>query len=131
MVLLSLLIRWVLLAAAVWLAAWVTPDVALEGGAVATMWVALLISLANVLITLLMRVLPDPDSVLLLAGLTLAVNGLALWLVSALTDYLTVDGFLAAVGAAIMVSVFSLVLTAFAVRLLPDGSGAEADAARG
>ena len=83
------------------------------------------------LVTLLLRVLPEPGSVLLLASLTLAVNGIALWLVSALTDYLTVDGFLPAVGAAIMISVFSLVLTAAAVRLLPDDSGAEPDAARG
>jgi hypothetical protein len=40
--------------------------------------------------------------------------------VSALTSHFTVDGFVAAVGAAITITVFSVALSALAVRLLPD-----------
>jgi putative membrane protein len=117
---LSVLVRWVVLAVAVVLSAWVTPDVTLSGGPVAAMWVAILIALANVLAGLVIRVLPKPSALVLLAALTLAVNGLAVWVVSAFTDYLTVDGFLPAVMVTIMISVFSLVLTALLLRLLPD-----------
>lgn len=120
MVWLSLLVRWVLLAAAVVLTAWVMPDVSLEGGALAALWVALLIALANVVVEALLRFLPKPGSFFLLAALTLGVNGLMVWLVSAVTSYLSVDGFLAAVGAALLISIFSMVLAAAAARLLPD-----------
>lgn len=129
MYLLSILLRWVILAAAVALAAWVTPDVTFEGGFLAALWVALLIALANVLVGLVMRVLPTPSAFLVTAALTLAVNGLAVWLASAFTDSLVVDGFLPAVGFALMVSIFAMVLTTLAVRLLPDGPGT-ADAGR-
>jgi putative membrane protein len=120
MVWLSILLRWVLLAAAVALSAWVMPDVSLEGGVLAALWVALLIALANVLVQVLLGRVPRPSSFLLLAVLTLAVNGLMVWFVSAVTDNLTVDGFLAAVGAAILISIFSMVLSEAAARLLPD-----------
>jgi putative membrane protein len=120
MVWLSILLRWVLLAAAVALSAWVMPDVSLEGGVLAALWVALLIALANVLVQVLLRRVPRPSSFLLLAALTLAVNGLMIWFVSAVTDNLTVDGFLAAVGAALLISIFSMVLSEAAARLLPD-----------
>ena len=120
MVWLSILVRWVLLAAAVALSAWVMPDVSLEGGVWAALWVALLVALANVVLQALLRFVPRPSAFLLLAALTLAVNGLMVWFVSALTDYLTVDGFLAGVGAALLISIFSMVLSQAVARLLPD-----------
>lgn len=119
MVWLSLLLRWVLLAVAVELTAWVMPDVSLEGGVWASLWVALLVALANVVLQGLLLLLPRPDNVLLLTGLTLAVNGLLLWGVSALTSRFSVDGFLPAAGAALLISIFSVVLQAAAVRVLP------------
>jgi uncharacterized membrane protein YvlD (DUF360 family) len=121
MVWLSVLVRWVLLAAAVALTAWVMPDVALEGGFLAALWVASLIALANVVLQALLRLVPRPSSYVLFAALTLAVNGLMVWFVSAFTDYLTVGGFLPAVGAAILISIFSMVLTEAAARVLPGG----------
>lgn len=123
MVWLSLVLRWVLLAVAVALTAWVMPDVSLEGGVWASLWVALLIALANVVLQGLMLLLPRPDNVLLLTVLTLAVNGLLVWGVSALTSRFSVGGFLPAAGAALLISIFSVVLEAAALRLLP---GAEA-----
>lgn len=117
---LSIVVRWVLLAAAVGLTTWVMPDASLEGGVMAALWVALLIALANVVVQAVVRFLPQPDSFLLLAGLTLAVNGLAVWFVSELTRYLSVDGFLPAVGVALLISIFSLVLSNAVARLLPE-----------
>jgi putative membrane protein len=116
----SFLVRWALLAAAVALTAWVLPDVALEGGVWASLWVALLIAFANVVVQLLLGIIPKPNAFLVLAVLTLAVNGLLVWAVSAVSGHFTVDGFLAAVGAAILISVFSVALEAVVGRLLPD-----------
>jgi putative membrane protein len=118
-VLVSILIRWVLLTVAVALAAWTVPDVDLRGGPPSAMWVAVLIAVANVLAQLLMKVLPSPGSVLLLAALTLAVNGLAVWVVSAFTSRLHVDGFVDAVAFALMVTVFSVALGVVADRMRP------------
>jgi putative membrane protein len=118
---LSILLRWVVLAAAVALTAWVMPDASLEGGVLSAMWVALLIALANVVLQAVMRFLPNPDSVLLLAVLTLALNGLMIWFVASFTTWFDVDGFLPAVGAALLISIFSLVLSNAAARLLPEG----------
>lgn len=115
----SFLVRWVLLAAAVALTAWVLPDVELEGGVWATLWVALLFGFANVVVQLLLGIIPRPNAFLVLMVLTLAVNGLLVWLVSALSSHFSVDGFIAAVGAAILISVFSVALEAIAVRVLP------------
>lgn len=117
---LSVLIRWAVLAGAVVLAAWVTPDASLSGGPLTAMWVAVLIALANVVAGLVLRALPSPQQFLLLAVLTLAVNGLAVWVASAFTDSLTIDGFLPAVALAILISIFAMVLTAIVGRLLPE-----------
>jgi uncharacterized membrane protein YvlD (DUF360 family) len=117
---LSLLVRWVLLAAAVALTAWVLPDVALEGGVWASLWVALLIAFANVVAQVLLGLLPQLTAFWLQATLLLVVNGLAVWGVSALTSHFTVDGFIPAVGAALLISIFSVVLTGLAIRLLPE-----------
>ena len=116
----ALLVRWVLLAAAVALTAWVLPDVALEGGVWAALGVALLIGFANVVTELLVGLLPRPGSFWLFWLLVLAVNGLLVWGVSAVSSSFTVDGFVPALGAAMLITVFSVALRELAVRLLPD-----------
>ena len=106
----SVLARWGVLTAAVVVTAWVLPGVSLEGGPVSALWVALLIGLVNVVMQVLLRYLPTPRSAVVLAVVTLALNGLLIWVVSALTSRLTVDGFPTAVAAAVVISVLSTVL---------------------
>lgn len=108
MLLLSLLLRWAVLALAVVLAAWATPDVYFDGGAFSALWVAVLISLANVAAQWALRLLPTPGSFLLMAVLTLVVNGVAVWIASVFTTSLKIDGLLGAVTFALMVSVFAV-----------------------
>jgi putative membrane protein len=108
---LSILVRWVLIAVAVVLAAWATPDVELESDVTSVLVVSVLIALANVLAQLVLRLLPFQRSLVLLAVVTLLVNGLAVWLVSAVTPRLQVDGLLAAVTFAMLLSVFSIALS--------------------
>jgi putative membrane protein len=124
----SVLARWGVLTAAVVLTSWVLPGVSLEGGPLSALWVALLIGLVNVVLQVLLRYLPTPRSAVVLAVLTLALNGLLVWVVSALTSRLTVDGFPAAVAAAVVISVLSTLLALVADRLLLGGRGRTAAA---
>ncbi|GAB2856766.1 phage holin family protein [Nocardioides pacificus] len=116
--LLSLLVRWVLLAAAVVLGAWATPDAHFRGGPATALFVAVLIGLANVIAHGALRVLPKPSNLLVLATLTLVVNGMAIWIASAFTSSLHIGGFVPAVTFTLMVSVFSVALTRLAWVLL-------------
>ena len=70
MTVVAFILRWVLLALAVVLAAWATPDVDFSGGPLSALVVAALIAAANVVAQLALRWLPSPDNVLALAALT-------------------------------------------------------------
>jgi putative membrane protein len=118
---LSILVRWVLIAVAVVLAAWATPDVELESDVTSVVVVSVLIALANVLAQLALRLLPLPRSLILLAVVTFVVNGLAVLLVSAVTSRFQVDGLLAAVTFAVLLSVFSIALSTLVPQSLQGG----------
>ena len=122
MSLLLMLGRWLITAAVVALAAWATPGVSLERGIGTALWVALLIALANVAIQQGLRLLPRPRSTILLAVLTLTVNGLAIWAISSLTRVLDVEGLIAAVEFALMITIFSVALATVLDRLSPSAT---------
>ena len=121
MLVLSILVRWVLIAVAVVLAAWATPDVELESDVASVVVVSVLIALANVLAQLALRLLPLPRSLILLAVVTFVVNGLAVLLVSAVTPRFKVDGLLAAVTFAVLLSVFSIALSTLVPQSIQGG----------
>ena len=126
-----LVVRWLLLAAAVALAVWTVPGVSLDGGLAATLWVSLLIALGGALLQLVLPEAAGVRSLLLLALVTLVANGLLVWLVAALSDALTVDGFLPAVSTAIMISVFSVALHVLLARFVPEPDAVSPGAAPG
>jgi uncharacterized membrane protein YvlD (DUF360 family) len=111
-------LRWALLALAVVLAAWVTPDVDFSGGPLSALVVAALVAAANVVAQLVLRWLPTSEHMLVLAAVTLVVNGCAVWLASALTTRLRIDNVVAAITFALMVTVFSVALTWAGERLV-------------
>jgi uncharacterized membrane protein YvlD (DUF360 family) len=117
-----LLVRWALLALAVVLAAWVTPDVDFSGGPLSALVVAILVAAANVVAQVLLRWLPTSEHLLVLAAVTLVVNGCAVWLASALTTRLRIDNIIAAITFALMVTVFSVALTWVGERLVARSS---------
>ena len=117
-----LLVRWALLALAVVLAAWVTPDVDFSGGPLSALVVAILVAAANVVAQVLLRWLPTSEHMLVLAAVTLVVNGCAVWLASALTTRLRIDNIIAAITFALMVTVFSVALTWVGERLVARSS---------
>ena len=114
----SLLVRWAVLAGAVELTAWVLPGVSLTGGVVSHLVVALFIGLCNVLVPFITGRLSQPASVVLQALLTLAVNAVLIWAFAALTSLMSVSGLPVAALAAVFISVFSALLTLLADRLL-------------
>ena len=118
----TVLVRWALLALAVVLAAWVTPDVDFSGGPVSALVVAVLVAAANVVAQLLLRWLPTSEHMLVLAAVTLVVNGCVVWLASALTTSLRIDNIIAAITFALMVTVFSVALTWVGDRLVARSS---------
>jgi uncharacterized membrane protein YvlD (DUF360 family) len=122
------LLRWALLALAVVLAAWVTPDVDFSGGPLSALVVAALVAAANVVAQLLLRWLPTSEHMLVLAAVTLVVNGCAVWLASAFTSRLRIDNIVAAITFALMVTVFSVALTWVGERLVGRSSRSPAAA---
>lgn len=118
----TVLVRWALLALAVVLAAWVTPDVDFSGGPVSALVVAVLVAAANIVAQLLLRWLPTSEHMLVLAAVTLVVNGCVVWLASALTTSLRIDNIIAAITFALMVTVFSVALTWVGDRLVARSS---------
>jgi putative membrane protein len=110
-----LLVRWVILAVTIGLAALLLPKVDVDGGAFALMGIALVFSLVNVLLGTILRILTLPLTVMTLGLFALVVNAVLVSVTDWISDDLSVDGFLPAFLAAILISVVSTVLN-FALR---------------
>jgi putative membrane protein len=114
------LIRWGITAAAVAVAAWIVPGISVDEPH--RVWtvilVALVLGLVNAFIRPLLSVLSCGLIVLTLGLFTLVINGLMLWLASAITvNWLGlgfhVNGFWNAVLGALIISVISLLVSTF------------------
>ena len=117
---LLLMVRWAISAGAVAVAAWIVPRISVTGQH--RVWtvilVAVVLGLVNALIRPLLSVASCGLIVLTLGLFTLVINGLMLWLASWIcTHWLSlgfrVDGFWAAVLGAIVISVFSFLVSTF------------------
>jgi len=115
------LIRWGITAAAVAVAAWLVPGISVdEPHRVWTvLLVALVLGLVNAFIRPLLSLLSCGLIVLTLGLFTLVINGLMLWLASAITTNwlglgFHVNGFWNAVLGALIISVISLLVSTFA-----------------
>jgi len=116
------LIRLVVIAAALWIAAEIVPRFVFEGSIAELGLVAVLFGLVNALIRPVVRLLTLPVTLMTFGLFGLVVNGLMLLLVASLSDTLYIDGrlgaqLLAAIAAAMVVSIVSAV----AGTVLPDG----------
>ena len=106
----ALIIMWLVLAAAIALAAAIVPSVEVEGGFFTLLWVALLFGLVNGLIGPLVRLISLPLTMLTFGLFALVINGLLLALTAGLSDNLQVGGFLGAIVAALLISIFTTLL---------------------
>ena len=108
-------VRWLVNAAALWVATRIVPGVTYVGGWLPFLGVALIFGVVNAFIRPVAKVLTFPIIILTLGIFALVVNGLMLWLTSALSDALDlgfhVRGFWAAFFGALVVSIVSTLLS--------------------
>jgi putative membrane protein len=115
-----LLLRWAISAGGVALAAWIVPGISVSGDH--QVWtlllVALVLGLVNAIIRPILSLLSCGLIVLTLGLFTLVINGLMLWLASYITVHwlglsFHVDGFWSAVLGAVVITVFSFLVSTF------------------
>jgi putative membrane protein len=108
-------VRWLVNAAALWIATRIVPGVTYIGGWLPFLGVALIFGVVNAFIRPVAKVLTFPIIILTLGIFALVVNGLMLWLTSALSDALDlgfhVRGFWAAFFGALVVGIVSTLLS--------------------
>ena len=127
-----LLLRWIVMAIALAVAAWTVPgiDVTDQNGTIAVLLMAVVFGLVNAFIRPLITLLSCPLVLLTLGLFTLVINGicfsLASWFAQMLGIGFVVDGFWPAFWGAIVVSIVSFLLSLF----LPDNNERSASARR-
>jgi putative membrane protein len=114
----NLLIRWIISSFSLFVAAWLVPGIRVGGnawGAYAVM--AVILGFINAIIRPLIQLLSLPFIVLTLGLFLLVINGLTLWMASAIAVKLFhvgfyVDGFWSALLGAFIVSIVSMIVSA-------------------
>lgn len=122
----TLLLRWGISVAALFLAAWMVPGIQVEGNAWVVFGVmAVILGLVNAVVRPILKLLTCPLIILTLGAFLLVINGLSLWIASWLAVRVFhvgfyVNGFVAAFLGALVVSIVSVILSLF----IPDSSEA-------
>lgn len=116
-----LILRWLILAFAIWLTAQILPGMEMSGSIWNLLIVALVFGLINAVIRPIVQLLALPITILTLGLFALVVNALMLWLTAALLPALSLTGgffqnFLTVLLGSILISIVSTVLGWF----LPD-----------
>ena len=106
----KLLVRWVALAAAFWVATEVVSGIKIDGGVKTYLWVALLFGLINALLGSLIRLLTLPITFLSFGLFLVIINAAMLQLTARWSDKLTIDNFWSAIFASVIISVVTSVL---------------------
>lgn len=107
----KILIRWLLLAAALLLVTQLVPGVSVPGYASA-LWAALVIGLLNTLVRPLLVLLTLPVTLLTLGLFLFVINALMFWAAAHLLEGLQVSGFWAALAGSLVYSLCGLVIDA-------------------
>ncbi len=105
-----LLLLWVALAVAIGLTAWIMPGVNVTGGVLTYLWVAVVFAVVNVVLGPLLHLISLPLTVLTLGLFALVVNAALVGITAAITDSFQVDGLWSAILAALLISIFTVVV---------------------
>lgn len=107
----GLLVRWVVLAVAFAVTAWLIDGVTIHGGVVDYLWLALLFGIVNAVLGTIVRIFTLPLTIVTLGLFSIVVNALMLEITAALSGALEIDSFFwTAILAAITLSVVSVIL---------------------
>jgi putative membrane protein len=110
-VLVSLLIRWGVLAGAFAVTAWLLAGVDVSGGVWGYIWVSLLFGIINLFIGTILRIITLPLTLLTFGLFLIIVNALLLQITDALSSHFTIDEFWwTAIWAAIILTLATMVL---------------------
>ena len=104
------LIHWAIVAAALWVAAYLIPGVIVQSGT-ALLVAAIVLGLVNALVRPVLTILTLPITILTLGLFYLVVNGIAFGLAAAIVPGFDVAGFGSAILGALVVSLISWVLS--------------------
>jgi len=105
-----LLINWLVIAAAVWVAAAVVPGIEVQGGFFTFLWVSLLLGLVNAILGPILHLIALPLTVVTLGLFALVVNGVLLAATAGLSNNLDVAGFGGTILGALVISIVTAVL---------------------
>ena len=114
-----LLIRWAITGLAVLAAAWIVPGISVQGNAwVVIAVVAVILGLVNAIIRPIFKFFSIPLLILTLGLFVLVINALMLWLTSYIAQNwfglgFIVDGFWPAFFGGLVISIVSVILSAF------------------
>jgi putative membrane protein len=111
----NLILRWIVTSFSLFVAAWVVPGIRVDGNAWAAFaMMAVILGLVNAIVRPILKLLSCPLVILTLGLFVLVINGVTLWLASAIAVSFgigfRVDGFFAAFMGALIVSIVSVVL---------------------
>jgi putative membrane protein len=115
----KLIIRWVIVAFSLFVAAWLVPGIRVEGNAWLIFAVmAIILGLVNAIVRPVLTLLTCSLVIFTLGLFVLVINALTLWLASSIAVNwfhvgFYVDGFWAAFLGALIVSIVSVILSAF------------------
>ena len=106
----ALLIRWLILAVAVWVTTALVSGIDVNGGAGTYLLVAIVLASVNAVLGTILRLLSFPLIVLTLGIFSLVINALMLMVTDSLMDSFDVDGFGPALLGAVIIATVTLVL---------------------
>jgi len=106
----KLLIRWGVLALAIWIATATLPGIKVTGGFWAFLWVAVLFSIINTFIGSFLKLLTFPALILSLGLFSVVINAAMLMLTSRWSSHLDIDTFWHGLLASIIISAVSALL---------------------
>jgi len=110
-VLLTLLIRWVILAFAFAITSWLLSGMDVSGGFWAYLWIAALFGIVNAVLGTLLRLLTLPLMIVTLGLFSIIINAAMLELIDAISSHLTIDDFFwTAIWAAIILALSAVIL---------------------
>lgn len=124
--LLQLLVRWIVLALGVMLATKIVPGIACEDGQTLFV-VVVLLSFFNAILKPLLVLFTLPFIVVTMGLGIVVINALLFLLVGRLVDGFHVEGFMAAVGGSVVVSLTNLAVSAFLRTSKKDPGGSPPD----
>ena len=104
------LVNWLVITAAVWVATAVVPGVEVSGGLRTFLWISLLLGLVNAVLGPVLWFVAMPLSVLTVGLSALVVNGVLLAVTAGLSGNLTVGGFGGTVLGALLISIVTTLL---------------------